>query len=45
MFAVYNIEEAKEVFEELYECRITGRAVLRFGTSNTTHTADVMDNC
>jgi len=44
-YSVYNMEDAKDVFEELYECRITGRAVLRFGNSNTTHTSDITDNC
>ena len=43
-YSVHNLDEAKDVFEELLENRLTGRAVLRFGLSNTMHTA-ATDNC
>lgn len=43
-FSVHNMDEAKEVFEDLQSCRLTGRAILRFGNSSTTHTTDVTDN-
>ncbi|XP_045174241.1 uncharacterized protein LOC123535595 [Mercenaria mercenaria] len=44
-FSVHNVEETGQVLEELYECRLTGRAVLRFNYDNTTSgTADITDN-
>lgn len=42
-FSVHNFEEAREVFEELAECRLTGRAILRFNYANTT--TSLTDNC
>jgi D-arabinose 1-dehydrogenase-like Zn-dependent alcohol dehydrogenase len=46
LYTVHNFEDSKDVFEELAECRLTGRAVLKFGLTNTTHgTADITDNC
>lgn len=44
-FSVHNVEETSQVLQELYECRLTGRAVLRFNYVNTTTgTADITDN-
>lgn len=44
-FSVHNVEEAGQVLEDLFECRLTGRAILRFNYDNTTtHTQDITDN-
>lgn len=32
-FSIHNIEEASQVFEDLYQSRITGRAILKLNHS------------
>ncbi|KAL5007450.1 hypothetical protein ScPMuIL_016256 [Solemya velum] len=34
-FSIHPVEDANQVFEDLAQCKITGRAVLSFGTDNT----------
>lgn len=45
LYTVHNMEDKNDVFDELFNCRLTGRAILRFGNQNTTLTTDVTDNC
>lgn len=35
-YSIHNIEEANQVFEDLYQSRITGRAILKLNHSHTT---------
>jgi len=45
-FTVHSLEDAKDVFEDLAENRLTGRAVLKFGLTNSSQlTSDITDNC
>ncbi|XP_041365170.1 zeta-crystallin-like isoform X2 [Gigantopelta aegis] len=39
-YAVFPVEEANQVFKDLCDCRITGRAIFKFGNINQT----AMDN-
>jgi D-arabinose 1-dehydrogenase-like Zn-dependent alcohol dehydrogenase len=39
-YKVFPVEEANRVFEDLIECRITGRAVFKFGSQSSAHVVD-----
>lgn len=39
-YKVFPVEEAKQVFEDLCECRLTGRAIFKFGTQTSSHVVD-----
>uniref|UniRef100_A0A0B6ZW18 Enoyl reductase (ER) domain-containing protein n=1 Tax=Arion vulgaris TaxID=1028688 RepID=A0A0B6ZW18_9EUPU len=40
-YKVFPVEDANKVFEDLIECRLTGRAIFKFGSQSSVH---VMDN-
>lgn len=44
--SVHTLQDADKVLEELAQCRLTGRAILRFdlNNTNTSATADITDN-
>ncbi|KAK6184568.1 hypothetical protein SNE40_001800 [Patella caerulea] len=35
-YAVFPVEDASQVYEDLHECRITGQPIFRFGNNSTT---------
>lgn len=39
-YKVFPVEDANKVFEDLTECRITGRAVFKFGSQSSLHVVD-----
>lgn len=39
-FKVFPVEDANQVFEDLTECRLTGRAVFKFGSQSSAHVVD-----
>ncbi|BFZ04939.1 hypothetical protein BsWGS_07978 [Bradybaena similaris] len=39
-YQVFPVEDANKVFEDLTECRITGRAVFKFGSQSSAHVVD-----
>lgn len=39
-FVVRPVEDANQVFEDLCECRLTGRAVFKFGSQSSCHVVD-----
>lgn len=39
-FKVFPVEDSNQVFEDLAECRITGRAVFKFGSQSSAHLVD-----
>lgn len=39
-FKVFPVEDANQVFEDLCECRLTGRAVFKFGSQTSSHVVD-----
>ncbi|KAL3843287.1 hypothetical protein ACJMK2_021229 [Sinanodonta woodiana] len=43
VYSVHKVEEATHVFEELAQCRLTGRAVLKFSHTDTSKVS-VVDN-
>ncbi|XP_005096046.1 quinone oxidoreductase isoform X2 [Aplysia californica] len=39
-YKVFPVEEANQVFEDLCECRLTSRAVFKFGSQTSSHVVD-----
>lgn len=39
-YKVFPVEEAKQVFEDICECRLTARAIFKFGSQISSHTVD-----
>jgi len=39
-YKVFPVEDANQVFEDVCECRFTGRAIFKFGSQTSSHTVD-----